>query len=326
VAGLLVVAVVAGATVFRPALQQWAARLQPLPTGGRLLLPTDGGLAVYSLAERRQSVVVPVSMGQTITASAWAPDASQVAYGLFHRRQGDPALSSEIYVAEADGSNARPLAERDRPGAVLDAPVWSPDGQQVYFAYVGQVDRRLVQRIERIRRDGSDRQPVVDNAYAPEVSPDGRRLLFLRDERVGSTSGTSLWSIPTAGGEARRLIPVGRYPGLAYPRFSPDGRRIAVSILNSMSGGGPLLEPLAWLLPTAYAHGLPWDIWTLDADGGDPRRLTDISADDPSVDWSPDGRHLAIWSGTGLYLVAADGTGLQLVSDRGGYGAFDWAR
>ena len=308
----------------RQPLQRLANSARPLPVEGRLLLPSERGLLVYALGERRETLVVPSGPGQVVMSAAWSPDASRLAYGLFHRRPGDPALVGEIYLANGDGSGAAVLAERDRPGNVLDTPVWSPDGRFVYFSYLGQVSGRIAQRIERVAIEGRQREVVVENAFAPAPSADGRSLLFLRDE---PRSGTGLFRMALDGGQPSPVLAAGRYPALAVPRFSPDGRRIAVAIMHSTAAERRATSPLAaFFAPVAYAHGVPWDIWTFDADGGDPRRLTDLSADEPSATWSPDGRYLAIWSPAGLHVVAVDGSDTRQVLDMGSYGTLDWAR
>ena len=296
-------------------------RTQPLGFGGRIVLPTDSGLAIYDLSERAQTALVRTPAGELVTSAAWSPDGSSVAYGRFHRPPGDPASASEIYLVAVNGGEPRPLAERDRPGAVLDMPVWSSDGGQVYFSYFGQVAGRPVQRIERVTVESRQRETMVDDGYSPAITPDGQSLLFLRDSRAG----TALLLQPLSGGDPRTVLAPNRYPTVAVPRVSPDGQRVVLSIMNTLGAqqrGPGLLE---WLLgPTAYAHGQPWDIWTFDLQGNDPRRLTNVNADDPSAAWSPDGRHLAFWGGGGLYVVPSEGGEVRQVLDRGGYGPIDW--
>jgi Tol biopolymer transport system component len=297
--------------------------LQPLAVGGRIAMPTDTGLAYYDLAQRRQTELLTTQPGSTTSSAAWSPDGSQIAYGFFHRRPEDSASVSEIYVVNADGSNPRVAAERDRPGTVLDSPVWSPDGRDLIFSYFGQIEGRPVQRIERLGLASGERTVVVDNGYAPALTPDGQTILFLRDER----SGTGLWRAGIGGEQPVAIAAPSRFPGLAVPRVSPDGQSLTVAIMNTTTAELPSSSPLDWLLgPVAYAHGLPWDIWVMDLRGANPRRLTQINSDDPSPTWSPDGRYIAFWGGTGLYLVGADGSGLRQLTNRGGYGPIDWTR
>jgi TolB protein len=304
----------------RPALERLQAPKRPAGLSGRLLLPTDEGLVVYDLAAEVESLIVPTAPGQIVSAADWSPDGSQVAYSLFHRRPGDPASSVEIFTAGADGSDARLLAERDSPGAVLDTPYWAPDGRQVYFAYIGQSGGRFVQRVERVEVASRAREVVEQDGYAPTVSPDGRDLLYLRDE----SAGTGLWVRPIAGGTPRAVLAPGSYPPLAVPRYSPDGQQIAAAIVNLTSARGQN-GPLDWLSPPiAYAHGQPWDIWTFDSTGESATRLTFVSADDPSPAWSPDGRYIAFWSGSGLFVVPSAGGETTKLSPKFGYGAIDW--
>ena len=54
---------------------------------------------------------------------------------------------------------------------------------------------------------------------APAVSPDGKSMAFEWAE--------DLWTASTDGGEAKRLV---KNPGRdAYPKFTPDGKRIVFS-------------------------------------------------------------------------------------------------
>jgi Tol biopolymer transport system component len=304
-----------------PFVQNWLSQREPLPVGGRVVLPTDAGLVLYDLATRSQTTLVSAPPGQLVTSASWSPDGSSVAYGFFHRPAGDPASASEIYLVPAAGGEARPLAQRDRPGAVLDSPVWSPDGRFVYFTYFGQISGRAVQRVERIDVAGGDRQVIVEDAYSPSISPDGQSLLFLRDDRAG----TGLWLLSLSGGEPRSVLDPTRYPGLAVPRFSPDGTRFVVAIIHTSTAASKPPPLFAWLAPpTAYAHGIPWDLWTFDLQGEDVRRLTDFAIDDPSPTWSPDGRFIMYWGGGGLFLLPSEGGNARRLLDHGGYGPIDW--
>ncbi|CAM2067126.1 PD40 domain-containing protein [Sulfidibacter corallicola] len=95
-----------------------------------------------------------------------------------------------------------------------------------------------------------------------DVSPDGKRIVF---DLLGD-----LFTMPIEGGEAVALT-----SGLAWdmqPRFSPDGRWIAYT---SDAGGGD-------------------NIWIMDRDGKNPRKVTDESfrlINNPT--WSPDSEFIA---------------------------------
>lgn len=100
--------------------------------------------------------------------------------------------------------------------------------------------------------------------------PDARMLRFpdvSRDKIVFSYAG-DLWMVPKEGGTARRLSsPKGSE---MFPRFSPDGTRIAFS--GNYDGNT--------------------DVYIVGAEGGSPTRLTHHPDSDMVVEWYPDGQHV----------------------------------
>ena len=112
-------------------------------------------------------------------------------------------------------------------------------------------------------------------AFVPAAGPVTGRSLVLTD-RSGKTR-----SLPVASRSYN------------YPRFSPDGKRLAVSI-------GP-------------GHGHSDDVWTVDLETGALARLTFGNGNGNYYPiWSNDGRRIAYSSDRsqqGIYLKNADGTG-----------------
>ena len=111
---------------------------------------------------------------------------------------------------------------------------------------------------------------ILDARGATRVrfSPDGKWLAFVSDR----TGKPQLWRVPTSGGAPDRLTDQDRVG--AY-RFSPDGKRIA---FGADMGGNER-----------------WQIWVMNADGTDARRLT--QRDDRIHhlrDWTVDGRSLLV--------------------------------
>jgi Tol biopolymer transport system component len=128
---------------------------------------------------------------------------------------------------------------------------------------------------------------------------------------------------------------------LSLPRIAPDGQRVALGgsgepNMDAQSGCGgdphanpsaaaPGLDLVGLIGPeVAEAHGLPADIWSMNLDGSDMKRIAEIKDDDPSVSWSPDGSRLAIFGIAALYVSDGKGGAPAKLVDQGGYGGLDW--
>jgi tricorn protease-like protein len=77
---------------------------------------------------------------------------------------------------------------------------------------------------------------------------------------------------------------------------------------------------------TAEAHGLPWDLWTINVDGSGLRRLTQFYEDLPMATFSPDGKQIAVMGAAGIYLMDSDGGNLRRIDPVGDHGGLDWVR
>jgi Tol biopolymer transport system component len=111
-----------------------------------------------------------------------------------------------------------------------------------------------------------------------------------------------IWRADIDGTNAVQLT---RGPGVyqGTPRWSPDGRRIA---FDSQAADG---------------HA---DVWTIDAEGGPPRRLTQEPGDEFTPSWSRDGRHVYFSStqaggGTDIWRIPAEGGVAERLTRGGGW-------
>ena len=230
--------------------------------------------------------------------------------------EGLPAVSPDgqvvAYAEEVDGVLqifTRRLSA-DAPARVTSSaydckhPFWAPDGQRIYYVSLA----RQQDGIWSIGAAGGTPQVVVENATRAAISPDGRTLAFLRDERRADTIGTAAlwlstpdgtapWSTEGVERAARRYDRLGTNRFIdAVLAFSPDGTRLG---LCAVPGTGEERMWQFWIVPLSDREPqrrLQW--W---ADAG-PR----IS----SFTWFPDSRHIALGvtalSTPGSHLWIAD--------------------
>jgi dipeptidyl aminopeptidase/acylaminoacyl peptidase len=117
-------------------------------------------------------------------------------------------------------------------------------------------------------------------AADPQISPDGARIVFVMVtvNQDKDSYETSLWIIPSQGGEPQRLT---NGPHDTAPRWSPDGSQL-VFVRSAEKDGKP--EP-----PQLYL---------LSFSGGEPRAITSLPKGAGPATWSPDGKKLAFNSTT----------------------------
>ncbi|MBU0494974.1 MAG: hypothetical protein KKA73_17510 [Chloroflexi bacterium] len=200
-------------------------------------------------------------------------------------------VGDEIHVMNADGTGNRPFTQNRVDD---EFPAWSPDGSQLAFCsrrggnwdiYVAPADGGEATRLTQHR--------AVD--LNPAWSPDGTQIAFM-SERDGNQEIYVLDVREAvqnpARDTARRLTQTGRDVDDAFPTWAPDGQQIA-------------------FVSTRAGHGA---IYVMNADGTDPRRLTQGDAEESTPAWSPDGQRIAFcvvqdghWE---LALIDADGAEL----------------
>lgn len=230
---------------------------------------------------RRASESAPVTQGQVVhdggrhaRQAVVSPDGGVLAF-LADDGVSDPHLT----VAAPDGSGARGLR---RLNAVTGSLSWHPDGGLVVqdLEYAGA--HRIYSDLHRVRLDGSAQRLTrgLRLTYA-DVSPDGRLAVAVQEG-----AGTNrLVTVDLAGGRVTELVAPSAGRHWAYPRWSPDGRRIAAS---------------RWTAPGAM------DVVVLEAGGALAVEVTNDKALDTTPFWLPDGSGI-VWSSdrTGIPNVFA---------------------
>lgn len=211
---------------------------------------------------------------------AVSPDGDTIAF----LRVSDP--SSQIFIANADGSGVRQLTDAR---GVNGGAAMSPDGRTIAFAST----RDGHAAVHLMEADGGGQHAItLDTAGAvrPLWTPDGTRLFVILPQPDPAFSG--IGKLPSQeGGVATQILEPRE--SLSPPTLSPDGARIA------------------------YVYGYqnqPRGLRVANADGTAERRIADGFIAWPV--WGPDER-IAYLDGPStqrrLAIVNADGSGKRIL-------------
>lgn len=175
----------------------------------------DGNSVVMSHAEQGNSEIYVMDLRTRAprritndpaidTAPSFDPEGQRIVF------ESDRGGSQQIYVMNADGSDPRRISfGKGRYGT----PVWSPRGDWIAFTKLqkGQFF------IGVMRPDGSGERLLVDGYHneGPTWSPNGRVLMFFRQNRSGRTR---LFSVDLTGRNLREVVTPG---DASDPAWSP---------------------------------------------------------------------------------------------------------
>ncbi|HVG23036.1 MAG TPA: protein kinase [Thermoanaerobaculia bacterium] len=161
------------------------------------------------------------------TAPAASPDGKLIAY--VSARDG----TRRIWLEQlADGTEAPVTAGPDD-----SAPRFSPDGSSLLFTRTANGASALY----RVGVVGGDPRKLLDDAFDADWSPDGERIVFIRNVARPSGRADGLKAVPTSSrqstvyvasidGGAVRELASSLDSELTSPRWSPDQRWIAVNV------------------------------------------------------------------------------------------------
>ena len=216
----------------------------------------------------------------------------------------------DIYRFDRPGGEGQRLTHD--PGLDYN-PVVSPDGRWLVFTSerAGSPDLYAAD----LTAAGSPVRLTTSHAMedAADFSPDGRTLVFVSTE----TGNPDIYTMPFApqssdsGGTPTNLTrhPAGDY----HPAFSPDGTQILFS--SSRVAADVVSGPSA---DSTYEAS---EIYLMDADGSNVRRLTHDAGWDGSPSWSADGEALLFYSERDgdprIVRMSLDGTTSSSLSEAG---------
>jgi Tol biopolymer transport system component len=186
---------------------------------GKFLLVNTGG-SLYRLPVQGEPRLEKINLGENglrcNNDHDFSPDGKLLAFSA----SSPASQQSQVYLANADGSNAKLMT----PASPSYFHGWSPDGR--WLAFVGRRDGKF--ELYRVSVNGGAEQRLTSKgAYddGPEYSPDGKWIYF-NSNRSG---GWDIWRMPSEGAgpndEKAEQITKDAYEDW-FPHISPDGNSI----------------------------------------------------------------------------------------------------
>lgn len=234
-----------------------------------------------------------------------SPDGTRIAYVVqppVQLSEGQYDAGTNIWVADRDGSEQRMVYEHTQPNQLARFPVWLDEN--TLLAIISDVVQENGQAtvnytLSRVDVPTGERTVLISNVLTFGLSPDGQRVAY---SRLLDDGREALHIADIDGSDDRELVgPDRRLQPIRAIRFSPDGSTIAFASAEQPEATRHVI-PVAFS-PAPSLNGLPEDIWTIPAAGGDLQSVADIDEDLPSLTWSADGSLIYVLGTYQLYAV-----------------------
>lgn len=261
-----------------------------------------------------------------------SPDGRWVAYVVSHADMEADAADPDIYMVAASGGVPVRLTTSKKADT---SPRWSPDGK--WIAFISARDDKP--QIYLISPTGGEAEVLTSSKSGIGSfawSPDATRIAYVaqrdltadeekkqksKDDAVVIDQHFRFTQISTIDLASRKaaIVVSGAFQ-VSDPQWSPDGSHLA------------FVEH-----PTPKADdGTLSDIWTVERNGGTPRKLVENPGPDAAPRWSPDGKSIAYLTRLGnptgvgqlqLAVVGAEGGSPRMVAPAFTYqpGAATWS-
>jgi TolB protein len=266
-------------------------------TSRQCLISTVGCLvaASTSILMDGNALAAPLTLPYQLThtlnyAAAPSPDGKQLVTITVIAGKG------QIFIMNVNGSGLKQITHDE---VDYDDPIFSPDGNWILVTGVSDAH----ERIYLMHPDGTGVEPLTPeeiHAIHGTWSPDNEQVIFCADDdlKPPQKNEARVFSIDLKTRRMTTLITGGIN---TYPSFSPDMKHIVWrKIVGDMNS----------------------EVFVANADGSNPRNITNSPAFDGWPAWSPNGKKIAFASNRGanyqVYLMDPSGENVQLVANTDG--------
>jgi Tol biopolymer transport system component len=213
------------------------------------------------LLDRRGRDLQAITPPGSFRQPRFSPDGSRVV-----AERTEDGGNSDLWVYDLVRRSAVRLTQSEAPDV---KPVWSPDGRSIAFSSKrGAVFQVFIKTVDGTERERSLIVSDTDK-FVESWSPDGKYL-------SGTLRESGLWIMPLSAGAKARRVRTNMRTENWQSEFSPDGRWLAYTSLESESPE-VYVEPFPatgerWQLSTHGGAEPHWrldakELWYLDANG-----------------------------------------------------------
>ncbi len=328
------------------------------PDGKKLVVAT-GHQPVPAVRTKSEVWIVDVETGEKrmlvdsyALQPSWSPVGDRIAYWMT-----DSSGERRVATISANGGESTFFASE---GNTKWNPVWSPDGEYLYFAS----DRKGNMSFWRSRIDIATGEPIGDAELVPTQARFSRHLTFSADKKrfaYAQRDNRSNIKMVTFDPVTEKITgsPVAVTRGdfeFSGPELSPDGQRFFVRLIRKSQDdivsvkvdGTDIRDLTNDTFFDRYARISPdgskvlfvsdrsgtYQIWMMNSDGTNLRQMTPDSDGVKSIPiWSPDGKRFSFDNESAAFIAnindpfnAESITKLPKTENGGWFRVWDWSR